>query len=216
MAKLGPLPDVQNGVKIRLLGKTPSGTNWANVLHAKVTGSLTQTTLDTVANSIGGFWLSRLGPACIITTALQTVEVTDISTRNGLQGISTTGWNGTLSGTALPAQVAVCLSLKVAQHYRGGHPRMYLPGVGSTATTNGSTLASAFQSNYTSWGRLFRQDINGITTGATTWQLAAVSYYHKVNGQEAYKNPPDLYVITDVVCHGRLDTMRRRLGKEST
>lgn len=216
MAHLGPLPDVAGVVKIRLLGKTSGGTNWANVLHAKVTGVLSQTTLNTCATSIRGYWLSDLAPLIVPTWSLTTVEITDLTTRSGAQGTDTTGAAGASAGLTGPANLAACLTLKIPNRYRGGHPRMYLGGVPQTNTVDGVVWASGKATAYTAGGRAFLGHINALIVGSTTWQLCAVSYYHKVGGTEAYKTPPDVYIVSDIVCHNRVDSMRRRLGKETS
>jgi len=92
---------------------------------------------------------------------------------------------------------------------------MYLPGVGMADILNGNTwntgVATAYQTN----GRAFMNHVNALITGATTWKLCAVSYYRTVNGVIQYKQPPEVYLISDVVMHTRVDSMRRRLGKET-
>jgi hypothetical protein len=216
MAKLGPLPDVNGVVKIRLLGTSTAGVKWANVLHAKVTGSLTQATLNSCATAIRGYWLSDLGPWISNSYQLTTTEVTDLTTRTGAQGVDANTANATNAGAAMTANTAACLTLKIANRYRGGHPRLYLPGVPASASTNGLTWATGIANNYQTAGRAFWNHINSIIVGATTWQLCAVSYYRSSNGVQSYKQPPDVYIITDVVCHTRVDSMRSRLGKETS
>ena len=62
----------------------------------------------------------------------------------------------------------------------------------------------------------FLNTINASSAGGATWKLCAVSYYHTVGGVQAYKSPPEVYVITGVKMHTRVDSMRRRTGKEVT
>lgn len=216
MAQLGPLPDVAGVVKIRLLGKTGGGVNWANVLHAKVTGSLTQTTLTTCATSIRGYWASDLATLIASNTTLTTVEITDLTTRSSAQGTDLTGGTGTNANPAGPNSLAACLTLRIPNRYRGGHPRLYMPGVPTVAVSNGSVWAAGIANSYQTSGRAFMNHINALVVGGTTWQLCAVSYYKSVNHVQSYKQPPEVYIISDVVCHSRVDSMRRRLGKETS
>lgn len=216
MTKLGPLPDVPGGVKIRLLGTMSGNAKWANVLHAKVSAPLTTTLANTAATAIKGYWASDLAPQIHNTVSLTTVEVTDISSRTGAQGTDTTGSAGTAALQVAPNSVAACLTFKIVNRYRGGHPRMYLPGVRQDWVINGSSWGSGVALAYQTAGRAFLAHINGMIAGGLVWQLAAVSYYHKVGGAEAYKPIPELYVITDVVVHSRIDSMRRRTGKETS
>jgi hypothetical protein len=216
MAKLGPLPDVQDVVKIRLLGKMPGGTNWANVLHAQVQGVKSTATLNTCALNIRGYWSTDLAPLINLGVTLSTVEITDLTSRSGAQGVDTVGAAGTLSGVAAPNSVAACLTLKIPNRYRGGHPRMYLPGVNNVNVLNGSTWNTGVASNYTAGGRAFMNHINALIVGSTVWKLCAVSYYKTVGGAPAYKTPPEVYIVSDVLCHTRVDSMRPRLGKETS
>jgi hypothetical protein len=93
---------------------------------------------------------------------------------------------------------------------------MYLSGVNASVYTNGRTWTPTRQAAYQTAGRAFLAAINAMAIGSRTYQLCAVSYYHTVGGIQQYKTPPDVYPITDVVMHTRVDTMRRRLGKETT
>lgn len=216
MAKLGPLPDAPGVVKIRLLGKTAGNTNWANVMHAKVSGVLSFGTLSAASTTIRTAWTTNFAPLVCPTWSLTTVEVTDLTTRTGNQGTDNIVVPGSSSGVTGPASLAACLTLKIPNRYRGGHPRMYMGGVSTVKTTDGVTWAPGVASSYTAAGRAFLIAVNAITTGSTTWQLCAVSYYHKVGTAQAYKVPPDVYLISDIVCHNRVDSMRTRLGKETS
>jgi hypothetical protein len=216
MAKLGPLPDVANVCKVRLIG-TYNSVRWVNVMHLKFASSTVDATaLATIATGVRTAWSTNIAPLCFNATQLQIVEVTDISSRTGAQGVDSSGANGSAIGGGLPNNVAACLTLKVGNRYRGGHPRMYLPGVPAGNTTDGHTWTSTAITAYQNGGRNFRTALNALTAGSTTWSMVAVSYYQTLGGSQAYKVPPGVYVITDVLCHTRMDSMRRRLGKEAT
>lgn len=216
MAKLGPLPDAPFCVKIRLLG-TQNGVVWANILHARYAGGTIDTAAcQALATTVRTAWNTNLAPLVHAFTVLKTVEVTDISTRTGAQGVDTVGSTGTQAGTPSSNQVALVGSLKIAQRYRGGHPRIYIPGMVTANITGGTTFTSTYITSMQTALRAIRTAINGSSAGGATWNMVAVSYFHKVGGAEAYKIPPDIYVITDCVVHTRVDTVRRRLGKETT
>lgn len=216
MSKLGPLLDVPGAVKIRLLG-TQQGGKWANVLHAKFTGGTIDTAaLGTLATAIRTSWGVTFAPQVSSTVALTTVECTDLSSRTGAQNLDTVGATGTGSSTAMPGQVSCCVSWKIPNRYRGGHPRMYLPPAAFTSSSNGQVWTTAYVTAVLAAARAFRNAINASPAGGATWQLCAVSYFHKVGGVEAYKTPPEIYIVSDAAVHTRVDTMRRRLGKETS
>lgn len=217
MAKLGPLPNVAGVCKVRLIG-TVNGKPWVNVLHAQFTGGTAQVSdLATFATGVRTAWTTNIAPLCHNYTQLNQVEVTDLTTRTSNQGNDTTSVSGSGGAAISPNSLAACLTLKVVNRYRGGHPRIYLPGVPqANLAGDGATWSTGKASAYTAGGRAFRLAINALTAGSNTWSMCAVGYYVKVGGVETYRNPPIIYTITDVLCHNRVDTMRRRLGKETS
>lgn len=216
MAKLGPLPDVANVLKVRLIGQQASSP-WVNVIHVSFTGAaMDQSSANSIATAIRGYWNTSFAPLFTTSSSLQTVEVTDLTSRTGVIGTDTTGATGSDATAIGSLAVAACLTLKVAKRYRGGHPRMYLAGVNATVYTNGKTWTSTRQNAYQSAGRAFLTAINAMIIGSRTYAMCAVSYYTSTNKVVSYKQPPQVYPITDVVMHSRVDSMRRRLGKETT
>lgn len=214
MANLGPLPTVQNVAKIRLLG-TLNAANWANVIHIRY-GAISPSPADmlTVATAVRTAWTTNIAPRVSTSVLLSTVEVTDLASRTGGQGVDSVGSVGTRAGTPTANSVAICASLKIQRRFRGGHPRMYLPGAVQADITAGRSWDPTYRSGTETALRAFRTALNAITAGSSTWTWVAVGYYHKVGGANAYKVPPDVDTIQDVVLHTRIDSMRRRTGKE--
>jgi uncharacterized cupin superfamily protein len=76
--------------------------------------------------------------------------VTDWSSNTGLEYSSVGIWTptaGELSASLAPAQTAVLLSGTVPLRYRGGHPRIYLPHVGTAAMINDHQIDPTIQTN---------------------------------------------------------------------
>lgn len=215
MAKLGPLPDVASVCKIRLIGQF-YGNPWVNVMYAKFTGGpLTQATLDAVSTAIRTAWVANMAPRYITNSGLVSVEVTDLTTRTSLQSTDVVGGLGTDATAGGSAATAICISLVNGKRYRGGHPRQYLSGVNASAYTSGKTLSGTVITNYKNSFTAFINAINALTNGGTTWAVSSVGFYHKVNGVQAYRVPPEVLPITGIKVHNRIDTQRRRLGKET-
>lgn len=215
MAKLGPLPDVANVCKIRLIGQF-YGSPWVNVMYAKFTGGpLIQTTMDAVSSAIRVAWVANMAPRYITNSGLVTVELTDLTSRTSLQSTDSVGGLGTDATAGGSAATAICISLINGKRYRGGHPRQYLSGVNATNFTNGHTLSGTVITNYKNSYTAFINAINALTNGGTTWQVCSVGYYHKVGGVQTFRVPPEVLPITGVKVHNRIDTQRRRLGKET-
>lgn len=207
------LPVAPNCLKIRWVGV--NGTSkWVNVFHAQfAAGTPTSTDLNTLSTSIRGLWSTNLAPLMSTGCNLVSTDILDLTTNVGNYGSNTSGVNGSLAtGVAAPANVACCVSLKIALHYRGGHPRMYLPGVNTTHLTNPNTLTGTYTTAMQSAMTAVVNGINALTstsTGALT--MCAVSYWsHKVLRAQGVPYP-----ILAVTVHNRPDSMRRRLGKET-
>lgn len=216
MAKLGPLPDVANVVKVRLIGQSYTRP-WVNVFHMRYTGgTIDSVAMSSMATSIRTAWGTNMAARYITNSSLTSVECTDIASRTGAQGVDNTAVVGGDATAGAPLSAAVCISLVIARRYRGGHPRMYLAGVNASAYTNGNTLAGTVVTNYSNSFGAFRTALNALSSGGATWQMCNVSYYKTVGGAQVYKVPPDVDTITGIKVHTRLDTQRRRLGKEVT
>jgi hypothetical protein len=217
MPRLGPLPDAPRTVKLRLIGQNQTFP-WVNVLHIQWgSGGATpdSSNLNAMAIIIGIAWTARFAPLFITNSSLTNVEVTDISSRTGAQGNDPTNRPGTNATAGAPLSVAACISWTIARRYRGGHPRTYLSGVDASAYTSGKLWTGAKIIAYQAAATGFRSDINAMTVAGNTWALANVSYYQKVAGVVSYRVPPVVDLISGSKFHTRLDTQRRRLGKET-
>lgn len=214
MAHLGPLPDAPRGVKIRFIGQI-SGSRWVNVMHMQwTTGAPVQTSMQLLADGAKAAWTTWFAPIVHSSVALQIVEATDISSRTGLQATNNAGATGGLAGTAAPNQVAMVISWKVAQRYRGGHSRSYLPGPTTADIVNGNTWTGTKLTAVNTAALGFRNAMNAIVIPEGPTTFGTYSYFQKVGGAEAYRTPPVFYACTSAQFHTRVDTMRRRLGKE--
>lgn len=218
MAHLGPLPDAARTVKVRLIGLNQTFP-WVNVFHIQWnSGGVRPDSagLATMATNIRTLWTSAFAAQFITNSSLTTVECTDISDRTGGQGIDSTAVSGTNATAGASLSTAACVSWTINRRYRGGHPRTYLSGVDASAFTSGKLWTPAKVTAYTTAANAWRTGLEALTNMGNTWQMVNVSYYKTVGGLPAYKNPPDIDHIVGQKFHTRIDTQRRRLGKEAT
>lgn len=137
--------------------------------------------------------------------------VQDIASDTGATGEH----DGTTGGTNLsppgPANVAACITWHVATHYKGGHPRTYLPFVPNNQCTDGRTWTSSYQALLSAAAPAFLTAINGIGSGAggPVTLVAVHRAKHKV-----LLTPPTTEPITAGSVDARVDSMRRRLGRD--
>jgi len=110
------------------------------VLHFGYTGAApTSGNLTTMATSIGTAWTSNFAPLYSTSGGLLTVVCTDLAASNGAQGSASPNVSGTRVGGGLPRSTAMLFNHHIAQRYRGGKGRTYMPlGVAGDITGGGN------------------------------------------------------------------------------
>lgn len=132
---------------------------------------------------------------------------------SGLEALNTTVTQGSGAAGALPPSVACCVSWKAGVTWRGGRPRTYLPGVplSAQAVTASAGLLSTYTAPLQTRANAFISAVNAITVIGTTITLGMPSYFSNY----AFRPTPLFFPITSSVVHDRMDSQRRRSGKES-
>jgi hypothetical protein len=104
--------------------------------------------------------------------------VRDLSSSMGNEATAGTAWSGTRGTDLTPPSAAMVVSHSISRHYRGGHPRTYLPlGVAADIATTGLWSTGLTAAADTAWGDWVAGLIG--THGLT--QLVNVSYYGPPN-----------------------------------
>lgn len=202
-----------NGIARCVYSGTYGGGKWANVFHvgfATYPGSAAD--MASLATALRTAWDSNIKALCVASVQLTTTTVTDLTSAYGQGGIDTTTSTGTYAGTALPSSTACAVSFKIGRRYRGGHPRMYLPAGSVSSITNNTNWLGAFITLVTNAMAAWRTAVNALTYASTgNVRLVCLSYY---SGKvlRAVPQPDDVY---DLGVHQRIDTQRRRLGREA-
>jgi hypothetical protein len=213
-----PLPIASGGLRIILSGKYVAQ-NWANVMYAHTTGlDPSEADLTTMATSLKTLWTTTLGTLSVNALTLTQVTVVDISSTSGLAGIwASTPVTGTIAGSASAAQIAGVISWKIARRYRGGHPRTYIPGIAQSSILNHREFTSGWVASAGTAANAWRGGINGMTFASMPLcAFVNFSFYSKTD----VPAPPHLRaipVMNPILTHkvgSRLDSQRRRLGKE--
>jgi hypothetical protein len=213
----GPKPPMPGLVKVQMLYNSVLAQQTltaANVLHVITTPVVSQTvtSLTSLATSFYNAWGTRFITSLGNTANLIGCNTTDLS-GTGLQGSYLHTTPGGASGASIAPQCAIVITWKAAINWRGGRPRTYLPFVPNNAlpSASGSKLQSTFTSALATAAQNFLVDVNGITLSGSIYQLGVPSYYTKGN----FRPAPVFYAFQSAVVHDRLDSQRRRSGKES-
>lgn len=204
------LPDVPQVLRVGFSGTINTSPFMVGV-HLQYTGaSLDTTGLNAMCSTWAGLWDTAFKNMYPNGTALRTVEAWDLTSPAGAYGSANTNFAGTLVGGGLANSAALCISWKVNYRWRGGHPRSYLPPPTSAETSGGNKWSVAFQSTAQTQARLFRTSMNASASGGTTFKMVCVKYYE----DKQLLVTPKVLLIADALVHDRIDTQRRRLGKE--
>lgn len=209
------LPAVQV-LKTEVIGNM-EGAGFANIFHTGgigVTGPPTVAQLLTYLTALEASYKAHILPLLSIGITVTEVKCTDLSSSTGAvaeAGFADAG--GVTSSGALAVSSAVVLSWAISRRYRGGHPRTYLPGIPANVTTNYKNLTGAAQTAFQAAGAAFLTACNAITIAGGSTELVCVHYYQN---KEPFPGGPVFDPITACSVHSRLDSQRRRLGKETT
>jgi len=222
------LPDAANTIRVSLQG-TNQGTNWQNTVHLRATGSLgsTSANLATLCDSVATAWGANIATLCNTQVFLTGVTATDLTTRSSpsFAATLTPTIPGTRGAPNLPTQVACVISWTVPDRYRGGHGRIYIPAGLQADIISGrlwNTAATEFLADARAAATGFYSALTGLSLGAVGLDLVVLSYFfgsHRTPGQPpplpVMRPTPVAYIVSGARVRTRVDTQRRRLGKET-
>jgi len=81
----------------------------------------------------------------LLSSALTLVlsELTDLTSASSAQVVNSTGVSGTSASPELAGGTAMVIRKKIARRYRGGHPRIYVPGMLQSFLASATQWASS-------------------------------------------------------------------------
>jgi len=174
------------------------------------TVQFTQAEVNAVAGNFRSAWVSNFLPQQNAVVTLTNVDAIDLTDIIGAVGTATGSNNGAIAGTAMPANIAACVSWKEARHYRGGHARTYVVGPGSTATPlNTRTWGAAFVTAMASAASAYRLAVAASAAG----RAGSMVVVHRTIGGETVPSPLPGVIIGQSF-DSRIDSQRRRLGPD--
>lgn len=205
-----PVPGV-----VRLTqGFTMGGRNLACIFHVRAVGKVSpydQADMDDITTFFNTqFNLQfkpRMSNQCSITQTL----ARDLTNDFGLTSVQGGIGFGTSATAPLPNNVAVCISWPTGRRYKGGHPRSYIPGVVQSDLQDGTTFTNACVTAYTTAAATLRTNINSHNIPSTgVLNLVTVSRVKN----KVLLDPPLVYAVSAPLVDNRIDSQRRRLGRD--
>lgn len=176
----------------------------------------------TLASDIATSWNSNVASVVYANISLQEVDVQDITTHTGAFGSAAVDHPGTMNGGTLVASAATNIEFDIAQRYRGGKPRMFLPPPDDTSLVSLDKYTAGFISDVNTAISGLMSDIAGLTVGSMgTLSHVVLSYYSgftnvtnssgRTRAAPKYRTPNALvYPVTGYACKAVVGSQRRR------
>lgn len=216
-------PDVK-AVRVRLDYTQTDGFLGGNRFYLSYSGSAPSgSDLNTLATGIRTAWSTDMAQLVNDTWSLTEVDCLDLASALGASGFDTTAVVGTLSGTPLPAETATNVEFDIARRYRGGKPRMYIPGQVTANMANPGSWSSGWISAVNTDVGLFFTAVEALSPGSIgTLAHVNISFYQGVytttppwrgpgyKYPPKYRTTPQIDAISGYACKGEISTQKRR------
>jgi hypothetical protein len=175
------LPSVPKAAKVILQGFIDGTKPWVNLFHIgySVGGALTGAEVLAMANAVSAAWGTSLAPSLEDTISLANVIVQALDSSTAPVANDPTVHTGGDSTTPVAAGTAFVVKRLVTRRYRGGHSRVYIPGLGAGALNDdpeewNAATAAAILADWIEVEDSAVDAIEGVHTDASSINI---SYY---------------------------------------
>lgn len=141
----GPLPVAPGCVKFGIHTTMTGGATSVVSFHMKITGAITASDSLTVLTTLATSWNTRFAPLTTPNWTLTQTSLVDIGSRTGVSSALPITHVGTSAGNPLGAAVSFVMSAHCALRYRGGHSRVYIPGITAAEESDNNSWSPAGQ-----------------------------------------------------------------------
>jgi len=156
-------------------------------------------------------------------TLFKTV-LTDLSSNTAPQVIDTTTGTGALGTSATIAGLSVIIQFKIARRYRGGHPRIYLPGLRASDVSNLNQINPTQANNIkTAWQTFITAAMGACPAAASPASHVNVSYFHgftnvtfpsgRVHAVPTPRGAPQIDAVSSYGINPVVGMQRRRIAQ---
>lgn len=149
MTAQGPLPPPGNVVKVTM-GWTESAsiTYGTRFFLQYVGGPISQSDLSTICSQISSGFSTNLASHTPSDVVLSTVQAQDLASATGAIASNAPGIVGTDSAASLDSGAATVVNFHTAYHFRGGHPKTFMPGGSTAVVVQPASWSAAYISAY--------------------------------------------------------------------
>lgn len=193
-----PTPPPVAAVRARLDLKNADGFLAGSRLFFSYAGSApTAANCTTLATDIGSQWATHIMVSLTTEWSLYEVDVLDLGSSSGASGQDTTIHAGASSPPTVQTQTAMNVEFNIARRYRGGKPRIYIPGLQASDLADDAHWSSATLTAINTNFAAFIAAIEALSIGAMgALQHVNISFFHGKNTSSppwrgpGYKYPP--------------------------
>src|SRR5580692_179453 len=185
---------------------------WASTDNSGTTAAECNTFSEDVWNA----WAANILPHVSTEGGLQLVTTqvffTDSLVVEG--SYATGGAAGGIDSPPISAASCCCLSWATGLYYRGGKPRSYIGGIPASelAASSSKLVQNDYANALAAGAAAFLAAVNALDVSPITPGALGTLSFAK---DKAWRDPPIPVPYTGVQVGSRLDTQRRRLGKET-
>lgn len=173
-----PLPSPGKVFRVVLTWTDGSDTNIQNHFYCSYTGSVSAGDALSINNAVSAAWHPALGTQQTSNIILTTVTTTDLASATGVEVATQYTATGTSAGTKLSSGVAMVISHITARRFRGGHSRVYIPGLPEGALASANTWsATTVNTVATDWNSIIQAPTGGVIPDLGVVANVSVSYY---------------------------------------
>lgn len=173
------LPPVSKVVRLDMFHTVGSNTHIQDRLFFNFTGTGPQLAdLNTWLGTVSSAWNTNMCPKLVAQYSLTQLQATDLTSNVGAQAQNTTTRVGTDAVAITPANACLMIKFKITRRYRGGHPRIYLSGIGQTHLANAEQWDSTFSGGVaTAFGAFIAAAVLTPPTNLGTMTHVSVNYF---------------------------------------
>jgi hypothetical protein len=123
------LPSIPKTIKCTFHTTITGGPTCLTRFFMQYTGAAGSVDVTTLCGTMAASWATRLAPNTGSDYQLSATQIEDMDSKTGVNVIVPTSHAGTATQTGITAGAAFIMSAHVAFRYRGGHSRVYIPGI---------------------------------------------------------------------------------------
>ena len=219
--KFGPLPVAPKTAAFFLRTQITGAGVAETRFHMKYTNSLSSTDATTLLNTLATSWTTRFAPLTGTAYTLVGTAVNDLDSRTGVEVGLVVSHPGTAASQGGQAATSFVMSAKTALKYRGGHSRVYIPGISISNLADSNTWSTAAQGTvFTAWTGMLADLATSPPVGVGAMSQVVVRYISS-NKADFTPAPPQtpppwllptpmILPITSWVSNPQVGSQRRR------